>query len=416
MRVFMLSWEYPPKTVGGLARHVYDLTLAMVREGVEIHLFTCGTSGAPDYENVNGVHVYRVTPYQVSAPDFPAWALQFNVAILERIIPVLREIGEPHVIHAHDWLVAFAARALKHSIQKPLIATIHATEFGRNNGLHNATQNYISSIEWWLTYEAWKVIVCSRYMQNELNYIFQLPSDKMRIIHNGVNPDNFVYHPGKLSRNSYAADNERIVFFVGRLVREKGVQVLLDAVPQVLAHHPNTKFVIGGKGPHEDQLRYQARRLGIDNRVYFTGFVNEEVRNALYHWADVAVFPSLYEPFGIVALEAMAARTPVIVADTGGMSEIIDHGVEGLKVYPGDSHSLALNINLMLSRPDFAEKMKEKAYRKVVEQYDWGKIARETKQTYQEVRSEHARSRWPARVERPGRIFGRVYQMFERYS
>lgn len=413
MRVVMLSWEYPPKTVGGLAQHVYDLTLALVREGVEVHLFTCGAAGVPDYENVNGVHVYRVTPYQVSAPDFPSWAVQFNVAMLERIMPVLRQIGEPHVIHAHDWLVAFAARALKHALQKPLVATIHATEFGRNNGLHNATQNYISSIEWWLTYEAWKVIVCSRYMRSELNYIFQLPSDKMTVIHNGVNPGNFVYHPGKMSRDFYAADNEKIVFFVGRLVREKGVQVLLDAVPQVLSQHPSTKFIIGGKGPHEEQLRFRARRLGIEDRVYFTGFVNEEVRNALYHWADVAVFPSLYEPFGIVALEAMAARTPVIVADTGGMSEIIDHGVEGLKVYPGDANSLAENINLILSRPDFAGKMKEKAYRKVVEQYDWGQIARETRQAYREVRSEHERTRWPERADR-GRIFGRVYQMFER--
>ncbi|MDP3045265.1 MAG: glycosyltransferase family 4 protein, partial [Bacillota bacterium] len=179
----------------------------------------------------------------------------------------------------------------------------------------------------------------------------------------------------------------------------------------ILAHHPNTKFVIGGNGPHEESLRNQARALGVENRVYFTDFLNEETRNSLYNWANVAVFPSLYEPFGIVALEAMAARTPVVVADTGGMSEIIDHGVEGLKVYPGDAHSLALNINLLLGRPDIADKLKERAYHKVVEHYDWRRIARRTKQTYREVWTEHQRSEW---VERP-RIFGKVYQML-RYS
>lgn len=411
MQVVMLSWEFPPKKVGGLAPHVHDLTMALVREGVEIHLFTCSAPGAPDYEVVNGVHVYRVTPYQVSTPDFPTWALQFNLAMLERIMGVIRGIGTPYIVHAHDWLVAFAARALKHSLHRPLVTTIHATEFGRHNGLHNTTQNYISNVEWWLTFEAWKVIVCSKYMENELKYVFQLPSDKIRVIYNGVNPESFVHRPGGMSRDFYAAPEERIIFFVGRLVREKGVQTLLDAVPNILAHHPNTKFVIGGNGPHKEHLRHQARNLGIESRLYFTGFLNEETRNALYHWADVAVFPSLYEPFGIVALEAMAARTPVVVADTGGMSEIIDHGVEGLKVYPGDAHSLALNINLLLGRPDIAEKLKERAYSKVVEHYDWGKIARRTKQTYREVWTEHQCSEW---VDRP-RIFGKVYQML-RYS
>ncbi|MEW6457447.1 MAG: glycosyltransferase family 4 protein [Bacillota bacterium] len=416
MRVLMLSWEYPPKTIGGLAQHVYDLNAALSREGVEVHLLTCSAPGAPDYEVQGNIHIHRVHPFQVSAPDFVTWVLQFNNAILERAISLFERVGAFRVVHAHDWLVAFAARAVKHARHLPLVATIHATEFGRNHGLHNATQNYISNVEWWLTFEAWKVIVCSRYMENELKYIFQLPADKVRVIPNGVDPENYRLRSDRVKRSFYAAPEERIVFYVGRLVREKGVQVLLDAVPQILARMPNTKFVIGGKGPHLEELRAQVDRMGIAPRIYFTGYIDDEVRNALYHWADVAVFPSLYEPFGIVALEAMAARTPVVASNTGGLSEIIEHGLDGFKVPPGDSRALAEHILLVLQNPAQAKMLHERAFRKVREQYDWRKVARETARLYREVWSERQSAPWPTLEDRPGRILGRVYQLFERYS
>lgn len=415
MRVLMLSWEYPPHNVGGLGRHVYELTGALARNGVEIHLVTCTAAGAPEFEvERRGVYVYRVSPYTLSAPDFTTWVLQFNTAMLERCIPMLRQIEKPHLIHAHDWLVAFAARALKHALAVPLVTTIHATEFGRHNGLHNQTQNYISNVEWWLTYEAWRVIVCSRYMEGELKYIFQLPGDKIRVVHNGVDPLHFTNRSTKVRRDFYAAQDEQIVFFVGRLVREKGVQVLLEAIPHVLSRQPKTKFVIGGKGPYEGELKAMSERLGIGHRVYFTGYIDDEVRNALYQWATVAVFPSLYEPFGIVALEAMAARTPVVVADTGGMGSIVDHGVDGLKAYVGDPNSLAENIVHVLASPDRGRMLQERAYRKVIGEYNWPHIAQRTKLVYEEVLEEWRKRVWPLPDHQSGHILNRVYQVLGR--
>lgn len=416
MRVLMLSWEYPPKTVGGLAQHVYDLNAALSREGVEVHLLTCSAPGAPAYEVQGNAHIHRVPVFQISAPDFVTWVLQFNIAVLERALGLFERVGGFRVVHAHDWLVAFAARAVKHAKRLPLVATIHATEFGRNHGLHNTTQNYISNVEWWLTFEAWKVIVCSRYMENELKYVFQLPADKVRVIPNGVDPENYLRRSDRVRRDFYAAPEERMVFYVGRLVREKGVQVLLHAVPRVLEQMPNTKFVIGGKGPYLEELQAQADRLGIAPRVYFTGYIDDGARNALYHWADVAVFPSLYEPFGIVALEAMAAKTPVVASGTGGLGEIIDHGWDGLKVPPGDSQALAEQILLVLQNPGRARMLRERAFRKVREQYDWRKSARETARLYREVWRERLSAPWPSREDLPGRILGRVYQLFERNS
>lgn len=411
MRVAMFSWEFPPKSVGGLAQHVCDLTRALSALGVEIHLFTMGEPGIPEYEKVNGVNVHRVIPYSVSSPDFTTWVAQFNVALLERAIAVFSENDRFQIVHAHDWLVAYAARALKHAYRIPLVATIHATEYGRNCGLHNDTQRHISDVEWWLCYEAWRVICCSHYMRGELKYVFQVPDDKVVVIPNGVDTENFVQKNNNISRNNYAAQDEKIVFYIGRLVREKGVHVLLDAVPIILAQVPNTKFVISGKGPYLNELQNQASRLGIAGKIYFTGYIDDYTRNSLYSWADVAVFPSLYEPFGIVALEAMAARTPVVISDTGGLSEIVTHNFDGLKAYPGNPRSLADMILRILLNPQLAQQLQQNAYLKVKRQFNWRDIAAGTLDTYRRVWDEHRLTDWNARqrgfIERFSRALGR---------
>ncbi|MTI80111.1 MAG: glycosyltransferase family 4 protein [Firmicutes bacterium] len=411
MRILMLSWEYPPKSIGGLAQHVYDLSNAMAKQNNEVHIITVGSPDVPDYENVNGVHVYRVTPYQVSSPDFITWVMQLNIAMLEKCLTLVRDMGNSFdIIHAHDWLVAYAARALKHSLNNPMVATIHATEYGRNNGLHNDLQRHISDIEWWLCFEAWRVIVCSQYMQGEVRRVFQVPEDKLEIIPNGVNPDYFIPRESNTKRTEYAAPNEKIIFYVGRLVREKGVQVLLEAAPKILHYHPNTKFVIAGKGPHTIPLRRLARRLRVDHKVYFTGYVDDKARNSLYQFADVAVFPSLYEPFGIVALEAMAARTPLVVSDTGGLSAIVNHGVNGLKAYVGNANSVADNVLHMLMDPESANRMEKRAYREVVEKYNWSRISRNTVRLYEDVLSIHnSISRQPRVDEKENGILGKFF-------
>jgi len=415
LRVLMLSWEYPPKSVGGLAQHVYDLTGALAESGVDVHLITSGDKSAPSYERVNGVNVYRVEPYRVSSPDFVTWVAQFNVALLEKVMPLLNEVGGFHVVHAHDWLVAYAARAIKHAGRLPLVVTIHATEYGRNHGLHNDVQRHISDIEWWLTYEAWRVICCSRYMEGEVKHVFQLPPDKVAVIPNGVNVASFQKGSDNELRSHYAAPDEKVIFYVGRLVKEKGVQVLLDAAPEVLAHYPQTKFIIAGKGPYLSALKRQVEALGIANRVYFTGYINDNVRNSLYSWSDAAVFPSLYEPFGIVALEAMAARTPVIVSDCGGISEIVSHGVNGLKAATGNSHSLAQNILAVLKQSELGEYLKENAYSMVLDEFNWRHIARQTVAVYKEVLDAHRSTTWPV-ADRQNGIFGRFNRLIARYS
>ena len=398
MRVLMLSWEFPPKIIGGIARHVYDLSKAMAKQGDEVHVITCGVQGAQEFEVVNGVNVYRVVMNNPSTPDFLTWVMQLNLNMIEQANKLALAGVTFDIVHAHDWLAAYAGKNLKHSWQVPLISTIHATEYGRNNGLHNDLQRYISNVEWWLGYESWRVICCSLYMRDELQRVFQIPEDKLRIIPNGVYPEEFMNtstDPDKV-RVRYCASDEKLIFSVGRIVREKGLGVLLDAFSRVLAVDPRVKLVIAGKGPYHDELRHRAYQLGIYNRVYFTGYIDDNTRNALYKCADVVVFPSLYEPFGIVALEGMAAGTPVIVSDCGGMSEIIKHGVNGLKAYSNNASSLADNILWALQHPDHTKEMKVKAMDDIRNIYNWENIARETQDVFREVIEEYHDSTWRA--------------------
>lgn len=406
MRILLLSWEYPPQSIGGLARHVEDLAVSLAADRHNVHVITIGRAGEAPERRENGVYVHRVEAYPVHSPDFITWVLQLNNRFLEEAIIVMQKYGPFQIVHAHDWLVAFAGRAIKHAYRLPLIATVHATEAGRNRGLYNDMQRYINSVEWWLTYEAWRVIVCSQHMLQEVQGLFQLPADKITIIPNGVYSQKFrVGTVDPTLRQHYAAPHEKIIFFVGRLVIEKGVQVLLEAMPRILAGKPEAKLVVAGRGPMEGQLKSRARELGISHKVCFAGYIDDSTRNQLYHFASVAVFPSLYEPFGIVALEGMAAGTPVVVSDTGGLAEIVTHGVDGMRAFPGNAASLADNILAILHSEELAEKLRLNGQRLVAEVYDWKTIARRTVAIYQEVYNEYRRTPWPERTSVISRLW-----------
>lgn len=390
----MFSWEYAPLSHGGLARHVQDLSEAMVKQGHSVYIITQGDNNIPVCEEINGVNVVRTKNVQISANDFVDNILHLNFQLLEEAIKLIKKTGEPDIIHGHDWLVFWASKVLKHSLTKPLVYTIHATEYGRNQGIYNDMQRYINDIEWYANFEAWNVIVCSQYMKNEIRGLFQVPRDKINVIKNGVNPDNYTADYSKKFRNLYAAPNEKIVFYVGRIVREKGIQVLIQSIPDILASEPDTKFVISGKGPFLDNLKKQAGYLDVGDRIYFTGFVSNKVRNKLYQVADLAVFPSLYEPFGIVALEAMTTRTPVVVSDVGGMTEFVKDGKNGIKVEPGNPSRLANAIKALLHNKGKAKLLASNGYKMAKTEYNWDKIAGKTINVYQKVLEEYSDSDW----------------------
>ena len=420
MKILMFSWEYPPLSYGGLARHVQDLSEALVSQGHQIFVITQGDGKLPREEVVGGVKIYRSNPLQISAINFVEHILHLNFLLLEKAINIIDQLGDFDLIHGHDWLVFWVCRVLKHALTKPLLYTIHATEFGRNQGIYNEIQRYINDLEWYATFEAWRVIVCSSFMKQEVKNLFQLPDDKVLEIANGVNEENYRADYSKAFRQNYASPDEQIILYVGRIVREKGIQVLIQSIPEILQHNPASKFVIAGKGPYLNSLKAQADYLGISNRVYFTGFISDEERNKLYRCADLAVFPSLYEPFGIVALEAMATMTPVIVSAVGGLVEFVEDGENGLTVPPNDSPRLAQAILQLLNGQNAARRLANNGYRLVKEKYSWKQIARKTVKVYQEVLAEYAESDWPQEQKRCGERAGESliyrYLMQKKYS
>lgn len=396
----MLSWEYPPRIVGGISPHVFELSQQLSSKGIEVHVVTKATPNAPDEEvEPSGVHVHRV--HLAGTPnDFVHEIQLLNQATEHKVRQLLedwRPGGEPTIFHAHDWLSLDAARDLKYEYKLPMVATVHATEWGRHGGIFTSTHRYIHEQEYWLTYEAWRVIVCSDFMRGEVVRLFNSPYDKVDVIYNGVNPERFDFDWDEDARAKHRAKlalpEEKIVMYVGRFVREKGIHVLLNAASVVLSQEPNTKFLIVGGGNRERFERF-TEWAGLKDKVLFTGFMANRSLHELYRCADVAVFPSLYEPFGIVALEGMAAGAAVVASDAGGLREVVIHDETGTSCFSGDPASLAWAILKVLRDPERSEKLKQKAKARLVEEFDWSRLADQTIEVYNRVWSEFLESYW----------------------
>lgn len=385
MKILMLTWEYPPRVVGGISKVVYDLSHKMVKEGNEVTVVTYKDGdNVKYYENDKGVEVYRVDNYMIRANNFIDWIMQLNFNMITKVNEIINKKGKFDVIHAHDWLVAYSAKSIKESYNITLISTIHATESGRNSGIHDETQRYINDSEWMLTYESSEVIVNSNYMKNEVQRLFGLPYDKINVIPNGVNLQLFSnVNIDYDFRRQYAMDNEKIILYVGRLVYEKGIQNLIAAMPKILDRYHDSKLIICGRGGMIDELMEQVKYLGIDNKVYFAGYCDSKKMQKMYKCADVAVFPSTYEPFGIVAIESMLSGTPTIVSDVGGLNEIVEHGVTGMKSYAGNANSIADSVLALLFDPKLCANISQNAIKKVKENYNWAKITDNTYYVYQ---------------------------------
>jgi len=399
MRILMLSWEYPPNVVGGLGRHVAELVPALAQQGIDIHVITPvprADMGGVAIED--GVSIHRVVvPILKTKADIYSQTLEVNHAIDAYVHLNKNTYGPFDCMHTHDWLTGFAGVTLQRTLNCPLIATIHATERGRSrNHLTNELQQSIDHAERDLVTQARHVIVCSQHMATEVQYFFQIPPEKIDSIPNGVNLTNL--HNGYNLETSagfrarFAAPDDQIVFTVSRLVYEKGIHLLIQAAPRILETCPRARFVVAGKGPEADNLRQQAQNLGVADRVNLIGFVSDEERNHLFKVADCSVFPSLYEPFGIVALEAMALGSPLVVSDVGGFSEVVKHAETGIKIYPDNVESTAWGIVQALSNPDWSRQHTVRAYRSLELLFNWPRIARLTKAVYERVVADHSAS------------------------
>ncbi len=394
----MISWEYPPHMVGGMGRHVADLAPQITAQGIELHVLTPGTYDAPPYELVApNLHIHRI-PLPPSSDDIVTQITSAGALFLRVAQQIWRSHAGFDVIHVHDWLLADVAITLKHQFKRPLIATIHAIERGRRRGhIHTPESQFIDACEWRLGYEAWRVIVCSHYMVQQVHQEFHLPTDKIDMVPNGVVVPAYPFGDDNARtsfRLKYQPYDAPLLFAVGRLVHEKGWHVLLHAVRVLLSEYPNMRLVLAGVGGYQQSLQQLVTAHDLHDTVVFAGFISDKERNALYASADIAVFPSLYEPFGIVALEAMALRCPVVVSDTGGLREVVDSHRTGLLVYPDDVESLIWGLRHTLTHTQATCERVNAAFDEVRMTFGWQTIAAATSAIYGRVASEWQRGSW----------------------
>ena len=385
-RVLILSWEYPPVIEGGLARHVRKLAEALARQGVAVDVLTRGLDdGQAQHRSLGGVEVHRVRePGWPSDLDrFVAWVEQMN----EDMLAAGEALAQEHsyeLIHGHDWLVAKAAAELSRRLEIPYVTTIHATEHGRHQGwVADPPQSQIHAIEREMSHRADRVIVCSYYMRGHVADIFDIDEERVAVIPNGVDPSDLrpVADLAAL-RAGFAAPHEKLVLLVGRLVYEKGFQLALDALPELIERVGNVRFLVAGSGTHESELKAQAERLGLSGHGTFLGWIGDDVLHSLYRIADLCVVPSIYEPFGLVALEAMASGCPCIVADTGGLREVVPMGERvGLRFNGGDAEHLGVMIERLLVDDQLRDRLVAEASEHVL-RFDWDDIAQRTRGIY----------------------------------
>jgi glycogen(starch) synthase len=318
LRILMLSWEYPPVVVGGLGRHVHALATNLAAAG-----------------------------------------------------------------HAHDWLVTHTAMTMREHLDVPLVTTLHATEAGRHQGwLPEDLNRTIHGVEWWLAHESDQLIACSEYMRWEISRLLDVPAGGIAVIPNGVHAP--AWQPSAravvAARARYAGDGP-LLGFAGRLVYEKGVQYLIDALPRLRRDHPGLRLIIAGDGPYRPDLHAHVDRLGLAETIRFTGFLGDHLP-ALFATTDSVVVPSVYEPFGMVALEAAASGAPVAVSATGGLAEIVDHGVTGVTFPARDPDGLADAVATLLADRSEARRLARSARHMVHTRYGWAGIAARTAVTY----------------------------------
>ncbi len=385
MRILIVSWEYPPIVEGGLGRHVRKLAEGLAEHDVEVHVLTRGAREHAEEELRAGVHVHRVQEPPFPRDDldrFVGWVMAMNDHMRAAGAELIADI-EPDVVHGHDWLVAKACEALAREAGLPYLTTVHATEFGRHAGwVGKHPQSFIHRTEMRMAKRADGVICCSEYMRGHVADVFGIAEDRIAVIPNGIDPDDLTAVDDLDGlRGRFARPHEQLVLLIGRLVHEKGFQVALDALPDVIDHVGDVRFLVAGSGTHEAELKRQATRLGLDAHGTFMGWIGDDVLHSLYRISDLCVIPSLYEPFGIVALEAMASGTPCLVADTGGLREVVPHADVGLRFRGGDARSLGRTMERLLTDGQLRERLVSEASAHV-QRFDWAAIAAETAAVY----------------------------------
>ncbi|MEM9516293.1 MAG: glycosyltransferase family 4 protein [Actinomycetota bacterium] len=386
MRVLLLSWDYPPRSSGGVAAHVAGLAGALNAGGHDVVVLTVGSARTrPPADRERVVRAVVDLPY-LSTTDVVARTAAGNHALVRAATGVTTDDGaawQPDIVHAHDWRVGWAADTIARQAGVPFLLSLHGIERMRHGGrLPRGTATDVDSIEWWLAFEADHVIASTQLMVDQLMSAFELSPDRISTIPYGI--DAALWAP-EGPRASAPIEREPLVMSWGSVQYQKGFQVLVRAMRQLRGTHPDLRAVIAGRGRYLPELQTQIDVDGVSNIIELPGYLDDRRLRSLVHRSACVVVPSLYEPFGIVALEALAAGAPLIVAHTGGLAELVDGTDAGISFEPGNPDDLARQIAAVLESPALATALRTAAAKLIAERHAWPDVAAATSALYHRV-------------------------------
>jgi glycosyltransferase involved in cell wall biosynthesis len=420
LRIGFFVWEYPPALVGGLGTYAEYITREFVSMGHDVTVFTLNPGNLKTREILKGVEVHRplvadasnVFPMFVT-DDLKRWGTNirmFNDIFIYNTLSATKFINSMlkkegchyDVVCVHDWLSSIAGLMVKNETKIPVVFHVHSTEWGRAGG---PGSEVVSHLEWATSQKVDKIITVSHAMQEDLSR-HGWTNSKISVVWNGVDPNrydpaNCKFEDVEAIRRRYGiAPDEKMILFLGRLTWVKGVTNLVQAMPLILEDYPRTKLVILGKGEQQNDIIETAKRLEISDKVACKfEFVQEDERILHYAASDVCIFPSTYEPFGIVSLEAMSMAKPIVVGAQGvvGFKEqVLSSGSEqnGIHVNGGDPADIAWGIKQVLCDTDRARKWGENGRKRVLQYFTWRKAAEQTLQTYQSLLKPEEKTEW----------------------
>lgn len=385
----MISWEYPPAVAGGMAAHVDGLAHALATAGHDVVVLTCAHAGVDHDTVIGGVRVVRA---EVDMPWLDAGELARTASGNHRLVSRATALApwRPDVVHAHDWRASWAGDVLAAIHDVPLVTTLHGTERSRHGGhLPPGPSTDINAVEWWTAFRSDRLVTSTRLMAREIVSGFELDPSNVHRIPNGIDPawwrsDGPDDHSETIrsGRDADAADGPLVLAW-GRVQYEKGFQVLARAMSTLRQRLPGVRCTIAGRGSFLPELQSQVDIEGVSDIVELPGFVSDPQLRSLIHRASCVAIPSLYEPFGVVALEAMAGGAPLVVADTGGLAELVGGTGSALLFEPGNADELAERIERVVTDDALAADLRRRGADLLEATYTWDAIATRTLDVYE---------------------------------
>jgi glycosyltransferase involved in cell wall biosynthesis len=386
MRIALFSWETLHSIpVGGVAVHVTELAAALERRKHEVHVFTRPGNNQPQYDCVHGVHYHRC-PFPLNA-NFVDEVNNMCRSFVHHFFGVEDGVGRFDIVHAHDWLASNAAVWIKEGRGRKAILTMHSTEYGRNgNQFYGGQSVRIQDHERHGTFCVDRVITVSHQLKQEIKWLYQLTDQKTCVVYNGVNAQAFDYSidAGAIKKQYAIGPLDPTVLFVGRMVVQKGPDILVRTMPSVLQYYPNAKFVFIGDGHMKNEVCALAHRLGVAHALRMLGDKRGMELINLFKACDIVAVPSRNEPFGIVILEGWSASKPVVSTKRGGPAEFVWHGVNGLQV-DDTPDSVAWGLGTLLANHEQCRWMGRNGRVAVEAAFSWDRISEQVEDVYRSV-------------------------------